>query len=102
MQRVSLDTLGGGAALELFHREMTDHVLPNIADPNTPATKPRTITLEIKITPTEKRDFGVVEVVCKSKLQAMKPFGAGMHIGVDPQSGEVVATTSGGEQQELS
>ena len=46
MQRVTLDTIGGGALVELFALEMS-RVLENIADPNTETTAKRTITLQV-------------------------------------------------------
>lgn len=65
--KVTLKNLCGGAAAELFDREL-DAVLANIADPNAKAKTARTITLTVTVLPTEDRSRGVLGVKCTSKL----------------------------------
>jgi hypothetical protein len=55
MHEVSLVTIGGGAAVELFDDALKE-ALRNIADPNTEAKTPRDIVLKVRIRPSESRD----------------------------------------------
>jgi hypothetical protein len=54
---VSLQNLGGGAAIELFDLEL-QKVLENISDENTRPAVVREITLKVKIKPGDDRDYG--------------------------------------------
>jgi hypothetical protein len=64
---VSLDTLGRGAAIEMFNREL-DAVLENILDPNTKAEAVREVTLKLKLKPAENRKSAEGTISCQSKL----------------------------------
>lgn len=66
-EKMTLKNLCGGAAAELFDREL-ESVLQNIADPNTKTKTAREITLKVTVLPTEDRSRGVVGVKCTSKL----------------------------------
>lgn len=81
---LTLESVAGGAAVELFDREFRK-VLDNILDPNTDPTAARSVKIEIKIKPTEDRESGTVSVVVGSKLATAKPVAAqifmGMHNG---------------------
>ena len=70
-QMVTLDTLGRGAALELFQREF-NNVLENIMDPNTSDIAKRSITLKVEIKPDADRSMGAVSIQCKSALAPVK------------------------------
>lgn len=71
-ERMSLENVNGGQIVALFDREL-GKVLENIADENTAAKAPRSITLTIKIKPEEDRGSAIVEVEGHSKLAPVKP-----------------------------
>jgi hypothetical protein len=85
---VRLDNLGGGAAAELFEREM-QKVLENIADPNTPYDKKREIALKVSILPNEERSLAAVEIGVSLKLPGTKPYQTYFSMGIE--NGQVVA-----------
>lgn len=90
--KVSLSTLGKGAAVELFEREL-QNVLANIDDPNTDYKEKREIVLKVTIVPSEARDFGTTSIKCTSKLAGVKPAMTAMlfqregrkHIALEPK-----------------
>jgi len=65
--------LGRGAMLERFDYEL-DRVVDNILDPNTPANKPRKITMEITLLPDADRQYISYSVVVKPKPQPTNPI----------------------------
>ncbi len=81
MNQVALSTLAGGAVAERFE-DALDEVIKNIQDVNTEPKVKRKITLEVTIAPDDKRDYGVVEVVVKTKLAALKSVGTAFHLGL--------------------
>ena len=87
-ETVSLSTLGGGAAVQLFQAEL-QKVLDNIVDENTKPDAMREVTLKVKIKPDVDRDYGQVSISCVSKLAPMAPFGTNFFIG--KQRGKGVA-----------
>lgn len=54
-KKMTLATIAGGVAEELFQYEL-GRVLPNMKDPNTPATARRRITLTFDFVPHEDRN----------------------------------------------
>lgn len=86
---VSLDTIGQGAAIELFNDELA-RVLKNILDLNTKPTVTRRITLTVDIKPDEDRSFGTVQIHTQSKLAPSRGVGTAVYIGL--KAGEPVAT----------
>ena len=81
-EEVSLATLGSGAAIERFDREL-ERVKENIADPNTDPKKMRSVKLEVKFFGNEERSYAVMEIHTESKLAPMKPYETGVFIGTD-------------------
>lgn len=79
LEPVGLETIGGGAAVELFDRELR-RVLADIDDPNTKPDATRTITLEIAIKPTENREAAGLSVKCRAKLAGTRPAGGMLHL----------------------
>ena len=65
--------LGRGAMLERFDYELK-RIVDNIRDPNTPATKPRKISLMLTLTPDANRECIQYEVVVKSTPQPTSPI----------------------------
>ena len=92
---VSLETLGSGAAVELFADEMTK-VLENILDPNTKATTTRSVTLKLIIKPDEDRQFANTALEASSKLAPARPVGVPIYIG--KHAGQAVATERDNKQ----
>ena len=97
-EQVSLDTLGFGAAAEMFQAELEKLVF-NIADPNTKPELKRNITLKLVVKPTEDRSMCAVEIHCDSKLAPVLPFESTMFVGVE--HGVAVATEYSPQQQSL-
>ena len=97
-EQVSLDTLGFGAAAEMFQAELEKLVF-NIADPNTKPELKRNITLKLVIKPTKDRSMCAVEIHCDSKLAPVLPFESTMFVGVE--HGVAVASEYNPQQQQL-
>lgn len=97
--QVTLENLGHGAAAELFQVEL-GNVIKNIMDPNTKADAVRSITLKMKIKPSEKRTMCAVEISCDSKIAPSRPYESTMYVGLE--RGAAVATMYDPEQMRLS
>ena len=97
-EQVSLDTLGFGAAAEMFQAEL-EKVVFNVQDPNTKPELKRNITLKLVIKPTKDRSMCAVEIHCDSKLAPVLPFESTMFVGVE--HGVAVATEYSPQQQQL-
>lgn len=80
LKEVSLETLAGGAAVEIFQREL-NVVARNIADENTDPKKSRKITLTVTLTPDEARAEVAMSVSAKSTLASVKPAKKTIHLG---------------------
>lgn len=74
---LTLDTLGGGAADELFQHELSK-VIANIADANTDPKAKRQITVQVTFAPMGDPDRSVVgtAVTVTSKLAGLKPISS--------------------------
>jgi len=91
-ERVTLDTLGCGAARELFQAEL-DRVVENIVDPNTNPTKARKVVLELKLKPNKDRTLCHAEISCKSTLAEAVGYETQVMVGIDrgkPVASELV------------
>jgi hypothetical protein len=82
LEKITLENLGAGAAIELFNRELTE-VIKNIEDVNIPAKVAREINLKIIITPTEQRDSGFIEIKCSSKIVGTKGLSVPIMFGTE-------------------
>lgn len=98
LKEVALDTLAGGALPERFDMQLAK-VLENIQDPNTEATEVRSITLEVKLKPSEDRDRAQTAVRVKTKLAGPKPVETTVHMG--RKDGRLVAVDYDPRQSEL-
>ena len=74
--------MGYGAIKERADFELSK-IVENIIDPNTNATKTRTLTIQMKITPDTERQNLKVETVVKSKLEPTNPITTPMYIASD-------------------
>lgn len=101
-KKLTLATLKGGAAEELFQRELA-RVLENIRDPNTDAKKARTITLDFSFLPVEDRNGARREtaVVIDSKCKLVPVIGVGSFAFIASEGGELIAYTNDVEQESL-
>src|SRR5262245_44360057 len=86
---LSLETLGHGAAVEMFNDELSK-VLDNILDPNTTATAARSVTLTFTIKPDEDRTYGPGTIEVTTKFAPRKGVGVPVYIG--RRAGKAVAT----------
>jgi hypothetical protein len=93
---VTLVSIGGGAAVELFEREL-QAVLKSIADVNTDPEALRTITVTVKIKPTPERSMGQVLIDAKSKVPGASPHTTTIYMG-RVKTGELVAVESNPKQ----
>jgi hypothetical protein len=80
LTEVTLETLQGGAALELFQREW-DRAIANLVDPNTLAKAKRTVTLKVTILPEEDRESGDIVLEVGSKLAGTRPVKSRIWVG---------------------
>lgn len=95
---VTLASLSNGAALERFDDELAK-VFENILDPNTKAEALRSVTLTVKIKPSENRDIGATEFVVTAKIAAPKPIATVLFIG--RKNGKIVAEERDSNQMEM-
>lgn len=96
-EKVTLATLRGGAAVEMFDAEL-QRALDNIMDPNTTHAA-RTVTLTVKIKPDANRAVGLVEIGVSAKLAASTPASSQFYLGTD--RGRAVAYEYNPEQLRL-
>jgi hypothetical protein len=82
MEAMSYTTLGGGAAAEMFDREL-EKILANIQDPNRPYKPPREITLKLTMKPDENREKVSISIAVSSKAPGFKSFDSLAYLGVD-------------------
>ena len=82
MEAMSYNTLGGGAAAEMFDREL-EKILANIQDPNRPYKPTREITLKLTLAPDESREKVKTSIAVSSKAPGFKSFDSIAYLGVD-------------------
>lgn len=97
-QIVSLETLGGGAAVERFNYEL-QRVLDNIGDINTKPTAARKVQLTITIAPNEERTGAAVLINVKSTLASIKSEAT--HFYLENHGNTIVATEYNPKQERL-
>lgn len=95
---VSLTTICGGAAEEVFQREMAE-LLKNITDPSTDPDRKRRITLVFDFKPMADRASVEVEFACLTKLAPVTILKASMYVG--RKGGALHAYTLDAKQQPL-
>lgn len=92
-----MNTPTAQSILDMAHgafKERTDYemarVIENILDPNTIATKERSVTVTIKLKPDDSRQNISVLVEAKSKLQPTAPMPTSLYVTGD-NNGEIQA-----------
>ncbi len=88
MPVLQLETMCGGALPQMFDEELM-RVMANIADPNTDATKVRSITIKVEVQPTKDRDTGTVTVTCKPTLAGVVGKTSQIFLGTDADGNHV-------------
>lgn len=91
----NLDELMDGALAERFNYELA-RVLANVFDPNTNAKQKRSITIQVDIVPTERRDTATFKVDVKSKLASAVPVAQTVLLA-QADDGTVTATEITGQ-----
>lgn len=91
MIELSVQNLARGGLVERIQDEIAKAVA-NIVDPNTPAKKPRVVTMKMTIKANEGRNMADVSVLVSSTLAPAEPIETGIFIGADPRTGEVAAS----------
>lgn len=79
-KELTLENLAGGAAVEVFQREL-GVVAKNISDLNTDPKKSRKIVLTVTLTPEENRQEVKMSVSAKSTLASVKPASKTVFLG---------------------
>jgi len=97
-EEVTLDTLNMGAASELFEAAW-NRLLANIGDENTKATAVRSISITVKVKPSETRDSATTTVSVTDRLAPLNPHEHFVILGSDGNG--VHAYTTDPKQQSL-
>jgi hypothetical protein len=97
---ISLANLAGGAAIELFDRELK-HVLKNITDKNRDPKFKRKITLTVTFEPTDTEGTMVVKICPETKLAGRSAITTTVLYGKDPLTGYVDAKELASRQRQL-
>ena len=80
--KVTVETLKGGAALELFN-EMLDQIAHDIVDQNKDACSVREAVVKIKVKPAAERDVATYSIIPSVKLGARIGVSTAAFIGAD-------------------
>lgn len=88
MNQVTLQTLKGGAAVELFNHEL-EKAIADALDPNADPKAKRTVTLKVVLAPTEDRETAAIGFKVETKLAGPKPMATMVFIG--HEDGKAVA-----------
>lgn len=95
---VTLATLAGGAAMELFDNELAK-VVENILDLNTEPDQVRKVVLEVRLKPDGSRKNAAVYVQVSSKIGPFKGCGTMFYFG--KHKGRAFAIESNPDQGRL-
>ena len=87
---VSLETLRGGAAVEMVNNAL-EAVWANVLDPNTDATTKRSVVMKLEFKPSADRSSSPVSIKVEKKLAPQAAVSAHVNIGTDTDG---VATAS--------
>lgn len=87
MDKTSILRMAMGAIEERVDYEM-GHVMDNILDVNTPASKKRKLTLTVEFTPDSERQTIAVSVTAKTTLVPTNPINTSLYVTGDPMTGE--------------
>lgn len=81
-EKKSILDMAMGGIKERVDLEMSK-IVDNIIDPNTAATKKRTLTVAIDFLPDDKRQNIQVKVTAKSKLEPTTPLATSLYMGAN-------------------
>lgn len=88
LQNTSLLDMAGGAIKERVNYELTK-IIENITDPNTSATKPRTLTVQIKLLPDSERKNISIDTIVKSKIEPTNAISTPLYLTEDSEGQRV-------------
>lgn len=94
-EEISLENIGGGAAVVKFNHELAK-VIADILDPNSPAKATRKITVEVSIKPSADRSFGAVTISASSKIPPLSGISTVAFFGIE--KGRAIATENDSKQ----
>ncbi len=97
--KLMLASIGNGGLEEIFQRVLGD-VVENIADGNTDPTKPREITIKLKIVPESKRKQANVQYSVAAKLVSIQTQSTNIYLAKGP-GGEIEVSEINPAQPEL-
>lgn len=86
-----LDKFMGGALQERVACAI-GKIVANIYDPNTDASKPRKLKIELIIKPNKSRKSADIITMVSESLQPLKQLETTADIGIDKETGELVMT----------
>jgi hypothetical protein len=92
---LSLESLGNGGAMELFNHEL-EKVLRNCMDVNTDHKFKRSVFIEMKVQPDEKRETAAIKIEVGTKLAS--PRGLVSQVFIGEEEGRAVAVTFNPQQ----
>jgi len=98
-QLIDIATVSDGALVEASGLKLAE-VLANIADPNTPASSKREITLTLTLTPDVDRTKISTAFTCKAKLASFLPATGQIFMGKD-EDGNLYALDRDPRQRNL-
>lgn len=87
MDKTSILRMAMGAIEERVNYAM-GHIIDNILDPNTPASKKRKLTLVLELLPDSERQTISVSVTAKETLSPTNPINTSLYVTGDPVTGE--------------
>ena len=98
-EKIDLSNLSGYAAQDLFSAAL-EKTIDNINDPNTMPKTMRSITLTLKIKPSEDRATAETELSVSTKLAGIRPFQKSIWFGKD-DDGTISAYADNPKQETL-
>ena len=98
MEKVALQTLNGGAVVDLFNAEY-EKLLANVNDENTKPDATRSITIKIEVKPGKTRRDAECRISVSSRLAPIKPAESTLYL--DSDDGILAAYEDNPEQHTL-
>lgn len=98
-QLIDIESISEGAMVQAFGIKLAE-AMENIADPNTPATAKRQITLTLTLHPKEDRTQIDTQFTCKAALASIIPSTSRIYMGRD-EEGNYYALDRDPRQQNL-
>lgn len=91
MEKASILEMARGAIMEQVNGEV-GKIVDNILDLNTEPKKKRQLVVTVEFMPSADRSVVNVTALAKSKLQPANSIQTSLYVGMDGNTGEVIAT----------